>query len=135
MTTLTDLEDYQLIRSPIGDKIKLVDFEYDPSQWFRIHYTATHTADTVPAHHIKAVAFLAMADIANTLATRVASATPSSFNADSVNQDQRFSHFRKLAEFFENEYYRLTGVKRERTLTASCFVPIETGVMRFTHRR
>ena len=129
--------DYKLIRTPVSDAIKLT-IEPLPTatEFCRLTYTAKHTELTATMVLREALINYAVALIAERLVSVYGSDSDSSINADAVQHRSRSQNWSTTAKTCRQRYFDLLRINpTNKPAITGGFAQIETGVMRFTHRR
>lgn len=107
---IIDRADYQLYASPAGRKLRILSATPDADENVRQTYTIMHSADSVPAVDLEAVANLAASICLRQLAAAFGQTSDSTIQADTVNYRSKADEFRRLADSFENLYKAHLGI-------------------------
>ena len=98
-------QDWFVIDDPTNGKtLYLPNSAPAATETVRIRYTAPWAEDTVPAHHVEAVAMLAAALYLRMLAVRMTQSGESTIQADSFDRKSNGNQFSTLADKYERQY-------------------------------
>ena len=106
---------WRMVRTPLGEEIRLVGYWLDADTAVRLTYGAPHiltdAADTLPDAHREAVACYAASLLAEQVATVHASAQDATIAADRVDQAHPAREWAKRALAYRNRYFATLGIE------------------------
>lgn len=138
--TILDSDDYEIYRTPSGEKLRLVNHAPSASESFRVAFTVMRTAATVPDGDVDAFVWLAAALCCEELANAFAQSGDSTISADAVDYQSKSREFASRARRLKQLYKEHLGLKDDDlTPPASAVVDLDMkypgGGERLTHRR